>query len=192
MNPLARARHVLVRHPSLYWAAVVVLAAGAALAAGHAAGSVDEARRDWGATRDVVVATADLAPGEPLAGHVDLRSRPGPMIPAAAVTTVGPAARARQHVSSGEILVRPDVAATGSPQEMTPDGWAAVAVAEAVPSGARVGDAVGAASGGVVLAERGIVVGRSGEALLVVVPAAEAPQVAAASAGGELGLLLRP
>jgi hypothetical protein len=192
MNPLARTRHVLARRPWLYWAAVVALAAGAALAAGDAAASVDDARRQWGATRDVVVATADLAPGDPLAGHVELRSRPGPMIPSGAVTTVEPAARARQRVSTGEILVRPDVAATGSPQDMIPGGWAAVAVAEAVPSGAHVGDAVGAASGGVVLAEHGVVVGRNGEVVLVAVPAAEAAQVAAASAGGELALLLPP
>ena len=38
--------------------------------------------------------------------------------------------------------------------------------------------------------EHGVVVGRSGEALLVAVPAQEAAQVAAASAGGELGLVL--
>jgi hypothetical protein len=192
MNPLAKARHVLARRPWLYWAAVVALAAGAAVAAGHAAASVDDARRQWGATRDVVVATADLAPGDPLAGHVERRSRPGPMIPSAAVTTVEPTARARQHVSTGEILVRPDVAAIGSPQDMIPAGWAAIAVAEAVPSGAQVGDAVSAASGGVVLAEHGVVVGRSGEAVLVAVPAAQAAQVAAASANGELGLLLQP
>jgi hypothetical protein len=192
MNRLARVRHVLARRPWLYWAAVVALAAGAALAAGHAAASVDDARRQWGATREVVVATADLAPGEALAGHVEMRRRPGPMIPNGALTTFEPAIRARQHVSTGEILVRPDVAATGSPQDMIPAGWAAVAVAEAVPSGAHVGDTVSAASGGVVLAEQGIVVGRGGEVVLLAVPAAEAAQVAAASATGELALLLHP
>jgi hypothetical protein len=192
LNPLARARHVLARRPWLYWVAVVALAAGAALAAGHAAASVDDARRQWGATRDVVVATADLAPGDPLAGRVELSSRPGPMIPSGAVTTVEPTARARQHVSTGEILVRPDIAAAGSPQDLIPAGWTAVAVAEAVPSGAHVGDAVSAASGGAVLAEHGVVVGRSAEVVLVAVPTAEAAQVAAASAGGELALLLQP
>jgi hypothetical protein len=192
MNPLARARHLLARRPWLYWAAIVALAAGAALAAGRAAASVDDARRQWGSTRDVVVATADLAPGDAVEGHVEVRSRPGPMIPAGAITTFEPGARARQHVSTGEILVRPDVAATGSPRDMIPAGWAGVAVAEAVPSGARVGDEVSAASGGVVLAEHGLVVGRTGEVVLVAVPSAEAAQVAAASAGGELGLLLRP
>jgi hypothetical protein len=192
MNPLARARHVLARRPWLYWAGVVALGAGAAVAAGRASASVDDARRQWGATREVVVATADLAPGDPLAGHVEVRSRPEPMVPAGAVTAFGPDAKARQHVSTGEILVRPDLAATGSPRDMIPSGWAGVAVAEAVPSGAHVGDEVSAASGGAVLAERGVVVGRSGEVVLVAVPAAEAAQVAAASAGGELELLLRP
>ncbi len=192
MNPLARARHVLARRPWLYWSAVVALATGAGLVAAHAAAAVDDARRQWGATREVLVATAELAPGDALAGRVEVRSRPGPMIPSGAVTTVGPEAHARQHVEAGEILVGPDVAAAGSPQDMIPAGWAAVAVAEAVPSGAEVGDAVSAASGGVVLAEHGLVVGRRGEVVLVAVPAAEAPQVAAASDSGELGLLLRP
>jgi hypothetical protein len=192
MNPLARARHVLARRPWLYWAAVVALAAGAALAAGHAVGAVDDARRQWGTTRDVLVATTDVEPGDPLDGNVELRSRPDPMIPAAAVTTVEPAARARQHVSAGEIVVGPDVAASGSPQDMIPAGWAAVAVAEAVPSGVRVGDSVSAASGGVVLAAHGVVVARSDDAVLVAVPAGEAAQVASASASGEIGLLLQP
>ena len=42
------------------------------------------------------------------------------------------------------------------------------------------------------LAAEGVVVGRSGEAVLVAVPAADAPAVAHAAATGELSLLLAP
>jgi hypothetical protein len=47
-------------------------------------------------------------------------------------------------------------------------------------------------AGGVVLAGDGVVVGRSGEVVLVAVPATDAPQVAHAAATGELSLLLMP
>jgi Flp pilus assembly protein CpaB len=194
MNPLARVRHVLARRPWLYWLAVLALAAGAGLVVAHAGASVDAARRNWGVTRDVVVASVDLAPGDPLAGHVEVRSRPGPMVPAAAITDdeLGDGARVRQHVGVGEILVAADVAPTGSPQDLIPPGWSAVAVAEPVPSGAQVGDGVAAASGGLVLAPAGVVVGRVGDAVLVAVPDDHAAAVAAASAAGDLTLLLRP
>ena len=64
MNPVARARHVLARRPWLYWSAVLVLAAGAGWAVTAAAAGVDDARRAWGTSRDVLVATVDIAPGD--------------------------------------------------------------------------------------------------------------------------------
>jgi hypothetical protein len=192
MNPLARARHVLARRPWLYWLAVALVAVGAAVAAARGAATVDAARRSWGSTREVVVATADLAPGDALAGHVEVRERPAPMVPADALSDLDGAARARQHVVAGEILVAPDVAATDAPQDLIPAGWAAVAVGEAVPTGVAVGDRVAVASGGARLADDGVVVGRSGEAVLVAVPADAAPAVAAASATGDVALLLQP
>jgi hypothetical protein len=192
MNPLARLRHVLARRPWLYWLGVAAIAAAIGLIAVRAAASVDEARQRWGTTREVAVAIADLAPGDPLAGRVELRSRPLPMVPAAAVTELPDGARARQHVGTGEILVTPDLVASAAPQALIPTGWSAVAIAEAVPSGAAVGDDVAAASGGVVVAQDGIVVGQREDAVLVAVPDNEAAAVAAASAAGDVSLLLRP
>jgi hypothetical protein len=192
MNPLARLRHVLARRPWLYWLGVAVIALAIGLLAVRAAASVDEARERWGTTREVAVAVSDLVPGDPLTGHVELRARPAPMIPAGAVTEVADGARVRQHVSVGEILVAPDLVASAAPQALIPDGWSAVAVAEAVPSGAAVGDAVAAASGGVVVARAGVVVGQRDGAVLVAVPDEDAAAVAAASAAGDVSLLLRP
>ena len=76
MNPVARARHVLARRPWLYWSAVLALAAFAGWSVAAAAAGVDEARRAWGATRDVVVATDDpfLPPAflrEAVVGRID-------------------------------------------------------------------------------------------------------------------------
>ena len=114
------------------------------------------------------------------------------MVPDAAVTELVDGARARQHVGVGEILVATDLVASAAPQALIPPGWSAVAVAEAVPSGAAVGDHVAAASGGVVVAREGIVVGQRDDAVLVAVPDDDAPAVAAASAAGDVSLLLRP
>ena len=65
-------------------------------------------------------------------------------------------------------------------------------MAEAVPSGAAVGDHVVAAGGGVVLADDAVVVGLTADAVLVAVPVDEAALVAQAAASGELALLLVP
>jgi hypothetical protein len=192
MNPVARARHVLARRPWLYWSAVLALAGLAGWTVAGAAADVEQARRAWGATREVVVATEDLVPGEPLSGHVDVRSRPAPAVADAAVTSVPPGAMARQHVAAGETLVEADIAPAGGPQALIPTGWAAIAVAEAVPVGAAIGDRVTLVGGGVVLAAEGLVVGQATDALLVAVPADEAPPVADASSAGELALLLLP
>ena len=192
MHPVARVRHVFARRPWLYWAVVVAIASGAALLTADAVAGVDEARRSWGATREVIVATVDIAPGQPLAGRTAPRPRPGPTVPGRALVTAASGAVARQHVVAGEVLVDTDVAAGAAPVSLIPEGWRGVAVAEAVPSGSAIGDRVAAASGGVVLATDGVVVGQSGDAVIVAVPAAEAAQVAAAGAAGELTLLLVP
>ena len=192
MNLVARGRYVLARRPWLYWAIVVVVSLAAGLVVADAAAGIDDARRSWGVTRTVVVASADIAAGEPLAGRTTSADRPEPAVPESAVSSVPAGAVARQHIAAGETVVAGDVAATAGPRSLVPDGSAAVAVAEAVPSGVAVGDPVVAVAGGVVLADDGVVVGRSGDAVLVAVPIDDAPQVAHAAATGELSLLLVP
>jgi hypothetical protein len=192
MNPVARVRHVLARRPWLYWLAVLVLAATAGLVVADAAAGVEAARRSWGTTRPVVVAAVDVAPGQLLADHVEVRTRPEPMVPAGAVSELPPMATARQRVGAGEIVTAHDVSATPGPRALIPDGWRAVPVAELVPLGAAVGDEVTAASGGVVLADDGVVVAELADGVLVAVPADVAAQVAHASVTGELTLMLEP
>jgi len=192
---LARLRHLLARRPWLYWLAVAVLAAAAGVVATRSASSVDAARERWGTTLPVVAARGEQAPGDELAGRVELRDRPAPMVPDDALTELdglAAGAVARQRISAGEIVVAPDVAATAAPQLLIPAGWSAVAVAEAVPSGAVVGDTVGVAGSGALLATAAVVVGRVGDATLVAVPDRAAAAVATAAASGDVSLLLRP
>ena len=192
MHVVARLRNVLARHPWLYWAAVVFVAGGAATLLAAAGAAVDDARRAWGETRAVVVATADLAPGDQLADATEVRSLPLPMIPAGALDAVGPGAAARQQVTAGEVVVSVDVAASAAPQALIPARWSAIAVAEPVPAGVVTGNAVRVVAQGVVVAAEGLVVGHSGDAVLVAVPDDEAPAVAMAATSGELSLLLVP
>jgi hypothetical protein len=192
MNVVARLRHVLARRPWLYWSGVLLVALAAAAVVAAATSRVDDARRAWGQPRRVVVATADLVPGDPLDDATELRTVPSPVAPATALERAAPGAVARQHVGAGEIVVAVDVAARDAPQALIPDGWSAVAVAEAVPTGADLGDAVRAVADGVVLAADGVVVGRSEAAVLVAVPDDAAPAVATAAAAGDLALLLVP
>ena len=192
MNPVARARHVLARRPWLYWSAVLALAAAAGGAVAHGAARVDDARRSWGTSRDVLVATVDIAPGDDLATRTEVRARPLPVVPDATIGSVPAGATARQHIAAGEAVVAVDVAPTAGPQALIPSGSVAVAVAEAVPSGAAVGDRVVVVAGGVVLADAAVVVGLDAGTVLVAVPRDEAALVAQAAASGDLALLLVP
>jgi hypothetical protein len=192
MNLVARVRHVLARRPWLYWLAVLLLAATAGLVVADAAARVDAARRAWGVTRPVVVAVADIAPGDVLDDVTDVRALPEPMVPVDAVSDLPAEATARQRIAAGEILTAHDVAPTAGPRSLIPDGWRAVPVAEPVPSGVAVGDDVAVASGGIVVAGEGVVVGTLADGVLVAVPADVAAQVAQASATADLTLLLKP
>ena len=68
---------------------------------------------------------------------------------------------------------------SGNLAALVPPGWRAVALAEAVPSGARIGDQVEVAAGGLRLSEDGVVVGTGDGVVVVAVPLEAAPMVAA-------------
>jgi hypothetical protein len=190
MSLAARLRVVLARSPWLYWTIVAGLAACAGLLVMRAADSAAAARDEWGETQRVLVAARDVAPGDAVAAAAEIRTLPTAMVPAGALGDVDAAAVARQRIAVGEVIVAHDVSPASAPQSLIPDGWLAAAIAEPVPSGARIGDRVAVATGGVVVAERGVVVGRVGEALVVAVPAGEAPQVAHAASTSDVAVLL--
>ena len=144
MNLVARARHVLARRPWLYWSAVARARRRRPAGPSPPAAPASTTPAGRGATtRDVVVATADIAPGDPLAGaHRDAAPDRSPVVPADAARRGArrrdgpPARRRRRGRSSTPTSRRPP-----APQALIPAGWSAVAVAEAVPTGARIGDA---------------------------------------------------
>jgi hypothetical protein len=192
MSIAARMRVTLARSPLLYWAIVAVLAGAAGLFVMRAANGVEAARESWGTTRHVYVAERAVEPGTALGDSAETRLLPAPMIPADAVTELATDAIARQRIAAGEVIVTHDVAPHAAPQSLIPQHWLAVAIAEPVATGARVGDGVTVTAGGVVIAAEGVVVGHAGEALLVAVPADEAPHVAHAASTGDVGVLLKP
>ena len=184
---------MLARRPWVYWTIVIAVAVGGALATASVLRGVADERARWGDSAVVLVATRDVAPGEPLADLVTEHRYPIAMIPPDAVTSLEAGAAALHRVDVGEIVVDVDVAATTAPRSLIPHGWLAVAIAEGVASGAAVGDHVVVASEGIRLAGDALIVGHGDSVTIVAVPEDEAPMVAAASSSpAGVALLLRP
>lgn len=183
-------RRVLTRHPWFYWVIVVGLAALLASATQSNLRSVRHARDDWGITESVWVATADVAPGVQLTGHVTRRDVPRAMMPTSAIIDGEIGGVARQHIAEGEIVTAVDVTATNGPLALVPSGWLVVVVSKS--PGASIGSSVHVAADGVVLTRQALVVGEVDGALLVAVPEEIAPLLPAAAKSGSLALLLAP
>lgn len=193
MRHLAMVRRVLARRPWIYWTMVVVVAAAGAIATASVLRGLDDERARWGDSAVVLVATRDVAAGEPLAGLTAEHRFPTAMVPPGAMTSLEAGAAARHRLADGEILVDLDVAATTAPQSLIPNGWLAVAVVEGVASGATIGDHVVVASEGVRLADDALIVGHDDGVMVVAVPDDEAPMIAAAATStAGVALLLRP
>ncbi len=192
MSLPARLRLVLARSPWLYWAIVAALAGVAGLLVMRAADSVDAAR-DRGARRGgcssppATSRPATRSPGRHTVRAAS-RHRWSPPTPS---TDLAAGAVARQHDRRRRGDRRPRRVADGDAAVVDPRRLARRRRRRAVPSGARVGDRVTVATGGVVVAADGLVVGVVGEALLVAVPADVPPQVANAASTGDVAVLLR-
>ena len=109
MHLVARARHVVARRPWLYWLVVVALAGGVGLITAGAVAEIDDARRSWGETRPVLVASRTSprrCTRRPDRACGRVRCRCSPTTPS---TARRPDAVARQHVAAGEVLVDADV-----------------------------------------------------------------------------------
>jgi hypothetical protein len=182
-------RRQLARRPWLYWLAVAGVAAATFASVGAHARRVDRAAAEWGATRPVLVARTALAPGDPVVG--DWREYPVALVPESALEAGGGDRIARHRLEPGEIVTLGDTVG-GGPLAHLPDGWLAVAVIESPHSGARLGDRVQLAADGITLAAEAIVVGESGDATLIGVPAAIAALVPLAAEHGSLAVLRMP
>jgi Flp pilus assembly protein CpaB len=211
--PLVRARRLAAR-PVVRRSAVVVLALVTGLAVASLVQSGEAARRSWGASRPVAVATRDLAPGDVLSpGAVEVRRLPEAVVPAGASASAPVGAVVRQPVVAGEPLVPARLAPDGltGTAALVPEGFRAVAVPLG-PTGVpplAVGDEVdvlavvppdlvAAEPGGddrgsgpaFPLVERALVVDVGEEAASVAVPQPDAPRVAFALAQGAVVLAL--
>ncbi|HKE72533.1 MAG TPA: SAF domain-containing protein [Acidimicrobiales bacterium] len=126
MTIAVRGRRLALR-PSVRRLAVGALALVTATAVLAAASAAESARTRWGATRPVVVATRDLAPGDRVTpGAVTTRDLPATLVPDAALAASPRAAVVRQPILAGEPIV---------PTRLTPQGLTGVAAL--VPEGRR-------------------------------------------------------
>lgn len=189
-------RRVIARRPWIYWFAIGALAAWAYAGVRAHVDAADAARDAWGTTAPVLVATADARPGDPLADRVGVVAWPAALAPPDGLAELAADAVARQYVAAGAPLGTGDVAGTGGPLALVPDGWVVAPVVEQPVSGALAGDRVQVVSEGVVLAADALVVGfvddSSGTVSLVAAPADVAALLPAAAQGGRLTLLRVP
>jgi hypothetical protein len=151
---------------------------------------LDSARRGWSEIRPVLIADADLAPGDPpLTSLVEL---PAVAVPPSALDELPDGARLRQRVADGEVLVGADVTAASGPAAAAEPGTVVVPFSPDRAAGARPGLPVRVVAEGIVLADRGEIVAVGDEAVHVAVPASEAPAVAAAVSSDLASLLYLP
>jgi len=106
----------------LYWLVIGLCATAVWLNVSAAQARVADARHRWGTTREVWVASAAAAPGEPVIART--RDYPTAMVPSAAVTSLPADALAAHPLAAGEVLVTSDLAGPAS----VPSGWVVFAV----------------------------------------------------------------
>ncbi len=190
MHFIVRVRIFLARHGWVRWAIVLALAAGVGWTNHQRASAVERERDSWGTTVDVVVASADLEPGDPIIAEVV--ALPAAMAPREALTSMPPEGRVRQRVVDGAVITTADISPVAGPAAFAEPGTAVVGVIDPLASDVSVGLTVVVTSEGVVLAAVATVVGAEDEVTLIAVPASEAPMVAAAAQLGTVSLLFLP
>ena len=187
MPVMPRARRLVARRPWIQWAAIAMLAIAVATSVADAMSGVDAARRAWGTTARVWVATHDLEMGDHLA--VERRDVPETVRPPGAIDDPQGAV-ARHAIGRGEIVTRVDVVDVDG--SFAPPEWLVAPIRESLPSGAAIGERVLVVSDGFVLAPEGIVVGFVDDVTLVAVPPDAAPLLPAASDTTRVALLRTP
>ncbi len=187
MHLLASVRLTLARHPWIYWLSIVIVAGVVAIGTASALASVDAARRSWGQQSTVWMTSGAVSPGAPITATA--HDIPAAVVPAGAARSDPAGTIARQRIGPGEIVTIDDVSATGS-VGLIPPGW----VAFAVPTSGEhfiTGDHLQVYSGDALVAA-GIAVDDGDQDLMVAVPAAAAPSMAAALLADTVTLALTP
>lgn len=186
-NRSRRRLRLRFRHPIPFWIAAVSLTALTTTMVGRVADAAATERDRWGERVPVVVASADLAPGEPVRATVELR--PVAMVPEGALTSVPDGATAAAFIGTGEIVLGVRVAPAGlSPvAALLPPGTVGVAVPPGVaPLPLVVGDRVDVLG----LTRDALVVDVTEAAVTIAVDAGAAARVAYDAAAGTATLVL--
>jgi hypothetical protein len=190
MHFIVRVRIFLARHGWVRWAIVLALTAGVGWTSHQHATALEREREAWGVTVDVVVASVDLEPGDPI--DAEIIAMPAAMLPSEALTALPPDGRVRQRVVSGAVITTADISRADGPAAFARPGTAVVGVVDFLAVGASIGLPVVVTSEGVVLAAEATVVGADDDVVLIAVPLSEAPMVAAAAQLGTVSLLFLP
>lgn len=182
-----------------WWAACLVLALTSALLVGGTVQRAREAQARYGRTRPVLVATADLSPGDHLdATHAGVRQLPTALAPPGALSALPKGRTITARIGRGEpvLAMRVGDAGKGSgPAALMPSGSRAVAIPVPVPGlpvevGSHV-DLVAPTGGASVIAGDGIVLTVAKDAVTVAVDAEDVGAVARALGNGGVVLALR-
>lgn len=200
LDAVSRARIELAHRPALRRGVVLALALLAGWTALSWSARVESERAGWGESVVVLVARADLDPGDPIDNAVERQEVPRAMAPLAATDLVGafdmgdrPSGIARREIAAGAILTPFDVAVHGHPDALLAPGQVAVAISERIRSGARIGDRVMVVSDGFVLVPAATVVATHEDRVVVAVPEDLAAGVSAAALGPVgVAVLVRP
>jgi len=188
VHVLAPVRTLLARRPLIYWLVIALLAAVVANIAASKLREVDDARRSWGESMQVWIATSGARVGEPVLA--ERRSLPRAVVPDGAVDEDPAGAVAVQRLMPGEIVTATDVG-DGS-LALLPHGWQGVAfAADDTTIRVAAGDRVAVVADGVVVVSNGVVLSSAERSVTVGVPAEDAPAAALAARSQTAALTLR-
>lgn len=197
----------LRRHPRAWWLVAAAASLTAGLLASSVVGRAEAARRAWGETTAVVVATRDLGPGEHLdPGALTVEERPLATVPASALTELPRDRVAGAAIVAGEVVVAERLAGEGldGAAALLPPGTRAMAI-PADPSltpPVQVGDHVdlvvalaapaegSSAPPGFTLVADALIVAVEDTAVTVAVPRDDTSRVAVALGAGAVTLAL--
>ena len=110
-SPLKR----LVRHRGVYWTIAATLAVTAGLTVHRQGADARQLADRLGTTTEVVVADAELAPGEPIAPFTTTRSFPVGLVPPSAILEIPDHASAGRRVPAGAVVTTFDLADPAGP-----------------------------------------------------------------------------
>ena len=192
-RPAARARRrfrLRFRRPLPFWLAALALTALTVSTVARVTGAAAAERERWGERVEVLVAVADLEPGDELRG--ELRLVPAVLVPADARSAPAAGETVAAWIGAGEIVLESRLAPAGlsAVTALLPPGTRGVAIPLGLaPLPVEVGDRVDV-HGATRLAADAVVVAVSEEAITVAVGATDAARVAYEAASGTVTLVL--